>query len=65
MARCVVDEDACQGHALCVFEAETIFGIRDSDGKAELLLDEIPDDLLPQLRSARDACPEQAIEVIE
>jgi ferredoxin len=65
MTRCAIDEAACQGHALCVFEADSLFRIRESSGKAELLVDDIPDDQIAALYRARGACPERAIEVIE
>ena len=56
-----VDVDACQGHALCYFQSETLFAIGESDGKAAVLVDPLPDNLRNVAEGAVDACPERAI----
>jgi ferredoxin len=60
-----VDLEACQGHGLCYFAAEALYEIRDSDGRAIVLLDPVPDDMHEAARKSADVCPERAITIIE
>jgi ferredoxin len=57
-------EDACQGHTLCATAAPDLFGLREEDGHAFTLHDEVPAELEAQAQRAALGCPEQAI-VIE
>ncbi len=60
-----VDPDACQGHGLCYVTSDKLFMIDDGDGKARVLLDPLPEDLEDDALDAVDACPEQAITIVE
>lgn len=61
-----VDLDSCQGHGLCRFEAEQLFELRDSDGKAVVVVDdddEVQEYQHDAARRAMNACPERAITI--
>jgi ferredoxin len=59
--RICVDPDRCQGHTQCNFTAPQLLRLRDEDGHAEAILDEVPPELQELARAAADSCPEQAI----
>ncbi|CAM2744266.1 ferredoxin [Skermania piniformis] len=58
-----IDTDRCRGHGACLscFEVFTL----NPDGYADAISDPIPDELVPDVREAVAACPEQAIVVVE
>ncbi|WP_106402642.1 ferredoxin [Actinocorallia populi] len=56
-----VDSELCQGHTLCAMNAPDLFALRDEDGHAYALLEEVPADKEGQAREAARSCPEQAI----
>lgn len=56
-----VDQDLCQGHALCAEEAPAVFRLRDSDGHAYVVVDEVPPEHRESAERAVLGCPEQAI----
>lgn len=56
-------EDVCQGHTLCATSAPQVFGLREEDGHAFLLLVDIPPELENDVRRAALGCPEQAIQI--
>jgi ferredoxin len=56
-----VDPELCQGHTLCAMTAPELFGLRDEDGHAYPLGDEVPPELEDKAREAARSCPEQAI----
>jgi ferredoxin len=56
-----VNLSVCQGHTQCNFVAPEVFGLRDDDGQAYVLVDPVPADLEDQARLAEASCPEQAI----
>lgn len=60
-----VDLETCQGHGLCYFAAEGLYEIRDSDGRAIVLLDPVPEDMHQAARKSADVCPERAITIVE
>lgn len=60
-----VDHAICQGHAACYFASQALFAIRDNDGRAIVLLDPVPTELVEAARRAEAACPERAITVTE
>lgn len=60
-----VDLELCQGHGLCYFESDELFDLRDSDGKAVVLVGDVPQRLQEAARAAAQVCPERAIKVIE
>jgi ferredoxin len=60
-----VDPDRCQGHTQCNFTAPQLLRLRDEDGHAEAIVDEVPPELHELARAAADSCPEQAIVLSE
>lgn len=65
MARAIVDPDVCQGHTLCNFAAPDVFHLRDEDGHAYVVVDELTPEQLPLARQAELGCPERAITIEE
>jgi ferredoxin len=63
--RVQVDEELCQGHARCATTATEVFGLRDEDGHAVVLLDPVPLEHQESARRAVIGCPEQALRVID
>ena len=55
-----VNKDACIGCGLCTAIADQVFTFGD-DGKAETIIDEIPEDLEEAAMEALNSCPAQAI----
>lgn len=59
-----VSEDMCQGHTLCATAAPQIFGLREEDGHAIVLITaDIPPELEESAHRAALGCPEQAIQI--
>lgn len=58
------DLDLCQGHAMCSMEAPDVFTV-PKHGSVEILLDDIPEDLRPDVERAVRYCPTQALRIIE
>lgn len=55
------DLDLCQGHQMCQFEAETVFGY-DEDADKVVLLDPTPDESLREgVQRAVKYCPAMAL----
>jgi ferredoxin len=63
MPRVVVDPEVCQGHTLCNMAAPEIFHLRDEDGHAYVVVEELTPEQLPLARKAELGCPERAITV--
>lgn len=61
--RVQVDASQCQGHGLCQMTAPQVFGLRDEDGHAYPIAEEVDGDLADAARNGADACPERAIRV--
>ena len=61
--RVVVDEDLCQGHAMCALEAPDLFEV-PKHGTVQLLRDPTPDDL-EAVRLAVRHCPTGALTLLE
>lgn len=59
-----VDLDVCQGHGLCFAVSDQLFDLREPDGKAVVLVDPIPEDLLELAQESIDACPERALALV-
>jgi sterol 14-demethylase len=59
----VLDRDLCQGHAVCVGEAPSVFGIA-ADGKVECKhAGELPFAVYGQVHAAEKYCPTRAIKL--
>jgi ferredoxin len=63
--RVSVDAERCQGHTLCSMAAPEIFGLRNEDGHAYVLIEEVDGELLAAARRGASTCPEQAITITD
>jgi ferredoxin len=55
-----VDRDLCEANAICMGCAPEVFRVEDDD-TLTLLIDEIPDGLMPAVEDAVRLCPRQAL----
>ena len=62
--RVKVDADRCQGHAMCTLACPELFHLRDDDGHAYVVQEEVPAGLEENVRQAQRGCPEDAIIII-
>jgi ferredoxin len=62
--RVALNQAACQGHTLCALSAPAVFGLRDDDGHAEVLLGQVPAAHEDAVRAAAAGCPERAISIV-
>lgn len=62
--RVVLDEDLCQGHAMCELEAPDVFAV-PKRGVVEILDAEPPDDIREDVERAIEMCPTRAISISE
>jgi ferredoxin len=60
--RVIVDEELCEGNAVCMRVNPEVFVVRDDD-KAHLLINEPPESLRPKVQLAVQRCPRQAIKI--
>lgn len=60
-----INRERCQGHTQCSAAAPTLFGHRDDDGTAYLLVDTVPPEQQERARLAVRCCPEQALTIID
>ncbi|MEV4729921.1 ferredoxin [Saccharopolyspora sp. NPDC049426] len=59
--RVQVDANQCQGHGLCQMTSPEVFALRDEDGHAYPITEEVDGALVNAARDGADACPERAI----
>jgi ferredoxin len=50
---------------LCNITTPTVFGTRDDDGHAVVLVEVIPEELVASVRRSVASCPEQAISLVD
>lgn len=62
--RVVLDEDLCQGHAMCALEAPDYFRV-PKRGVVEILDVEPPDDVRSQIEMAVEMCPTRALTIVQ
>jgi ferredoxin len=62
--RIELDEDLCQGHAMCELEAPDVFSV-PKRGVVEILDHEPPDELRDAVELAVEMCPTRALTLIE
>jgi ferredoxin len=62
--RIELDDDLCQGHAMCELEAPDVFKV-PTRGVVEILDDQPPDELRDDVERAIDSCPTQALSLVE
>ena len=63
MIKVIVDLTRCQGYGNCVSAAPRLFDIND-DGQSYLLVDDLTQEHLGELRAAASVCPVSAIAVV-
>lgn len=59
--RITVDREACQGYGQCVFEAEDLFHLDDTNTSVAAV--DVPETRRVDAERAADVCPMQAITV--
>lgn len=57
-----VDKNACIGCGACVGTCDKVFGF--DDNYAEVIVDEIPEELVSDAMDALEGCPVNAISII-
>jgi ferredoxin len=62
--RVEVDEDLCQGHAMCELEAPDVFKV-PKRGVVEIVDPEPADELREDVERAVEMCPTRALTIIE
>ena len=62
--RIELDEDLCQGHAMCQLEAPDYFRV-PKRGVVEILDAEPPDEARPHIEMAVEMCPTRALSIVE
>lgn len=62
--RIELDEDLCQGHAMCELEAPDVFKV-PKRGTVEILDPEPPDELRDAVELAIEMCPTRALSITE
>lgn len=58
--KAIVDQDTCIGCGLCPSICEAVFQLED-DGKAHVIVDEVPNDEEDAAKDAESSCPVAAI----
>jgi len=61
--KATVDRDTCAGHAVCESVCPSVFKI--VDGKAQVVVNEVPEEKESLCREAAQSCPTQAIKIEE
>lgn len=57
----IVSEDLCEGHGKCQAAAPEVFRLGPDDDCSQVLVDEVPADLMEKVEQAVRLCPRQAI----
>lgn len=57
-----VDKNACIGCGACVGTCDKVFGF--DDNYAEVIVDEIPEELVSDAMDALESCPVNAISIV-
>lgn len=60
----LIDDDLCEGNAVCMKVAPTVFHVGEDD-RATILLDTIPEEMRPQVEVAVRRCPRQALTLVD
>lgn len=64
MAKLLLDKSRCTGLGICEAYAEHVFEIQ-ADGSLELLMTDIDEDSLDDVRQACESCPTEALKLEE
>ena len=59
-----LDEDLCQGHAMCELEAPDVFKV-PKRGVVEIVDSEPPDEMRDDVERAIEMCPTRALSITE
>jgi ferredoxin len=62
--RIKIDHSLCEGNAVCTRVAPEVFVVDDSE-RANLLMDDPPEDLRPKVEAAVRRCPRQALSLVD
>ena len=62
--RVLLDEDLCQGHAMCELEAPDVFAV-PKRGVVEIVDPEPPDEMRDDVERAVEMCPTRALSIVE
>ncbi len=62
--RVIVDQDLCEGNAVCQHHAPEVFRVSDDD-KAQVLLERPGEELRAKVELAVKRCPRAAIRLVE
>ena len=62
--RVELDEDLCQGHAMCELEAPDVFKV-PKRGVVEIVDPEPPDEMRDDVERAIEMCPTRALSIVE
>lgn len=60
-----VDEDLCEGQAVCVGLAPQVFELGDDDEFVQLRVDDVPEERQARVRKAASKCPMAALTIEE
>lgn len=60
-----IDEEQCQGHGVCNMTSPEMFLLREEDGHAYVLSEEVAPKDEQAARDGADACPERAVVIEE
>jgi ferredoxin len=61
--KAVVDHDACVGCGLCVDTCPEVFRLEEA--VAQVIVDEVPPEAVAQCQEASEACPVDAIKLVD
>jgi len=64
MAHFELDRNRCEGHGMCVSVAPDVFELTD-DGELQILDTAAAVDHVAQARTAADACPVRALQIVD
>ncbi len=57
-----VDDQLCQGHAMCMLACPELFELSDEDGHASVRQTDVPPELVEKIEQAVRGCPEGTIQ---
>ncbi|MEU6556655.1 ferredoxin [Streptomyces sp. NPDC046915] len=64
MLQVVIDKDVCVACGACVLAGPDVFD-QNEDGQAIMIVDEPDESLRDQIEESIDACPVQALKIVE
>jgi ferredoxin len=61
--RIAIDQNRCEGHGQCAVSAPDIYAL-DDDGYVQVLVAELPEQLIERAKAGARSCPMAAIVVV-